>query len=165
MKNLIHKPRGVFLTGFGLLELVIVIGVVSVSMFALLGAGQVAHRAVGEASRRQQAVFLLEEGMEALRLLRDDAWSNISGLNTGQSYALSFIGGTWEATTAPQYVEGLFERTFMLREVFRDTGDNIATGGTLDPETRHAEVRVSWSSRGATSTIMGTSWITNLFLE
>lgn len=165
MKNHADKTRAALLAGFGLLELIIAIGVVGVSLFALLGAGQIAQRAVADSSRRLQAVYLFEEGMEALRVMRDGAWSNIASLEINQPYILAFVSGLWEATTTPQSIEGIFNRTFTLREVFRDADDNIAASGTFDPGMRKVEMSVSWNLRGAASAINGTSFLANLFLE
>jgi len=62
-----------------------------------------------------QASFLLEEGGEAVRMIRDNAWSNISGLSTSLTYYLT-LSMTWTARNAAEangwksvtYGNGLF---------------------------------------------------------
>ena len=154
-----------YTSGFGLMEIIISITLISVSLFAFATVSRIAFRAVLESSDRQRGGFLLEEGFEAIKTIRDDGWTNISSLTLDMSYHLVFSGGTWSATTSSQLIDGIFTRTFMLGEVFRNASDNIASSGTSDPGTRRMEIEVTWEERGDERTMSAVSYITNIFLE
>lgn len=151
--------------GFGLLEIVLAIALISGSLFALTAVSQVAFRATEEASDRVRASFLLEEGFEALKLIRDDSWINISSLNNDQTYYLIFSGGSWQTTSSPEIIEGLFTRSFVSKEVLRDGAYNIASSGTSDGEIRKVEMSIIWDQRGVAREIKGTTYLANIFLE
>jgi len=112
-----------------------------------------------------QASLLLEEGLETARFLRDASWANVSVPATGTTYYLTWSGTNWAtSTTANVYVDGRFERTLRLDDVYRDGSDDIVpSGGTLDVGTRKATVTVSWWDRTATSTRTISTYLTNIF--
>lgn len=117
-------------------------------------------------TRHIQSGFLLEEGIEALKLLRDQSWNTkIAALTVGTTYYLSWTGTTWSAVTTTQRVENIFYRTFVLSDVYRDGSDNIASSGTLDPGTKKVSMSVAWRYQGgnATTTESAETYITNLF--
>ena len=144
--------------GFTIIEIVLGIAMITIFLVSnsyyykkLLDTSQ-------ETTRNIQSGFLLEEGVEAVKLMRDGGWSaNIAPLNLGTQYYLQWTGTAWEATTTPQIVESVFTRTFTASAVNRaiDGTDNIVTsGGAVDSGTMKIRVDVSWISKGnrATST-------------
>lgn len=119
-----------------------------------------------DTTRHIQAGFLLEEGIEVMKLLRDDGWTtNIATLTPGTPYHLRWTGTEWATTTSAQLVENIFTRTVVISDVLRDGSDNIAEAGTLDPGTKKVTVSVSWSRKGGTATTTETveTYIANLF--
>ncbi|QQG45984.1 MAG: hypothetical protein HYY55_03335 [Candidatus Niyogibacteria bacterium] len=148
--------------GFGLLEAVVAVSLVAVSLFSLVAVGQIAFKSATESLDGIEAAYLAEEGVEVLRLMRDDNWSNISALAPDQTYQPVFSAGSWSATTAPQLIDGKFSRTFVLRRVYRDAGDNIAVSGTLDTDAVKAELNLDWSQN---ENIGLTSYVVNLFRD
>ena len=91
-----------------------------------------------------QASFLLEEGAEAVRIVRDNGWVNISGLNTATTYYPTFTGGTWTLSTTP-IQNGIFTRTVNIANVNRDNNTaDISAVGTNDAGTKLITVAVSW---------------------
>lgn len=151
--------------GFGLLEIAISVGVISLSLFSLASVSNLALNLAEESVRNTQAAFLMEEGAEAIKILRDSGWSaNISPLVSGADYYLDFSGNSWRATSTNIYVDGIFERKFSLQNVSRDSGDRIvSSGGAPDPGTKKLAVYVAWRSRLATTTQTISAYITNLF--
>lgn len=112
-----------------------------------------------------QALYLLEEGVAALHMIRDTAWYGVSSVPVATMYYLSFDGASWATTTTPENIDG-FTRSFVLEDVYRDGNDDITTsGGTLDPGTKLATFTVSWDSRGTARTRTLSRYITNLFEE
>lgn len=147
------------------MEVAVAAAIISVALFALIGALQKTLAVADLSVKNIQAAFLLEEGMEALRSLRDGGWSaKIAPLSTSTSYYFYFNAAGWQATTTNIYVDGVFERSFSLADVFRDANDNIAVSGAADPDTRKIMVSVSWKTKtGATTTRGASTYLTNLF--
>ena len=111
-----------------------------------------------------RASLLGEEGIEIVRMLRDDSWtSNIAALTLNTAYWSEFSASKWKSTTTPQLIDGKFNRTFKLSSVYRDSNDNIASSGTLDPKTRRVDVVVVWKSSNGTSTATTSTFTTDLF--
>jgi len=112
-----------------------------------------------------QAALLLEEGVEAVKIMRDTNWTNnIATLTASTTYRLSFSGGTWTTSVTNTFIDGIFDRTIAVYDVYRDGSDNITTsGGVLDPDTRKLTVFVSWWNQGATTTRTISTYVTKLF--
>ncbi len=152
--------------GFGLVETVVGAAILIVLMLGLAQVGQFAFRLVDESSLRIRAAFLVEEGIEVVRILRDTSFtSNIAPLALDTDHYLSFSGGTFLLGTAPVApVDGIFDRRVRFSAVNRDTADDIvASGGTLDPNTKRVTVTVSWQNRGRTASTTISTYLTNLF--
>ena len=151
--------------GFGLLEIAIGISVISLSIFSLTAVSNLALKLTEESAKNTQASFLLEEAVEALKILRDSSWSaNIASLAPETVYYLSFANHNWQATSTNIYIDGIFERNFVFHDVNRDINDDIvSSGGLPDPDTKKLTVFVSWRSRNSTTTQSVSAYITNLF--
>ena len=149
-------------SGFGLLEIVVGVTVISVSFFGLMSVSQISLRLVEKGAQNIQAAFLIEEGIEAVKFLRDSGWNaNIAPLNLNTDYYFSFNNSMWLATTSQIIIDGVYERYFTVEEVYRDANDDIVPSGTQDPDTLAILVRVSWQERGRTHTVEIASYLTN----
>lgn len=156
MKN--HK------SGFGLLEIIVGIALISISVFGITSASAVSLRAMDDALNNVKTSFLLEEGVEAVKMLRDTSWSlNIVPLVSGNSNYLDFNGSSWQTTTANTFIDAQFERKFVLENVLRDVNYDIAELGALDANTKKFTVSVSWQEREGTTTKQISGYITNIF--
>jgi Tfp pilus assembly protein PilV len=149
--------------GFMMVEIIIVASIVVVFV---LGAMAVAQKSISisrQSLHVSQANFLLEEGGEAVRILRDNAWSNISSLTTGANYYPTFTGGTWTLSSSSNTV-GIFTRKVMIENVNRNNStQDIAAAGTNDPNTKLVTVTVSWTEGGSTIQRTVSFYITNIF--
>jgi len=111
-----------------------------------------------------QASFLAEEGIEAVKFMRDSGWnSNIAPLISGTSYTLTFENNAWGVTTTPVFVNSKFDRRVVLSEVYRDVSGNIASSGSLDQGTRKVLVAVSWQKDTGTTTREITTYVSDIF--
>ncbi len=101
-----------------------------------------------------QAAMLVDEGVEALRLMRDIGWSSISSLSDGTTYYFLWQNNTWAATTTKQVVDSFFVRSFVLSAVNRDSTsfDIVTSGGTADTGTRKAAISIAWPGQSGTTT-------------
>ena len=150
--------------GFGLVEILVGASILSAALVGMVAAYNRYLRASFVNTDSIKAVFLLEEGMEAIRSLRDDGWDTVvTPLAVGTNYSLSFESGKWKAITTNVFIDEKFERRFVFANVYRDSNDNIISSGTLDTGTRKVIVTVSWATAYGTSTKTIASYITDMF--
>ncbi len=152
--------------GMSLVEVLIASAIIMTSVVSIIGAyGGLTSLSLNN-TPRVQAAMLLEEGAEALRLMRDSGWtSQIASLGDGVQYRLAWNNNQWRATTSSALIDSRFDRYFTLSSVYRDsTSYNIvASGGVMDPGTKKATVNVAWNSKGATTTQKVELYIYNTF--
>ena len=153
--------------GFSLVEVVVATAICLTIVLGIVAAFVGTLRVSSGSTSRVQASFLEEEGLEAVRILRDSSWSgNVASLTSGTSYYLVYDGAavTWKATTTKQFIDGTFDRTFVLSDVYRDASKNIVVnGGTLDPTIKKVTVSVAWREKNATTTHSLSTHLTNIF--
>jgi Tfp pilus assembly protein PilV len=148
--------------GFLLVEVLIVSAIMTVAALAIIAVAQKSIYVARESLHITQANFLLEEGAEAVRVLRDSGWSNISALNAGTDYYPTY-SGTWTLSASPNTV-GNFTRKVTLTSVNRDaTTQDIAISGANDTGSRLVTVTVSWTEGGATVTKTLSYYLMNIF--
>lgn len=159
--NGLPRPGG----GFMLVEAIVAVSVVSVVLLSLSGVAIFLSQASSDNTAKIQVAFLAEEGLEAVRIMRDKGWSlNIASLESGTAYHLSFVGNTWSATTDETLIDSTFDRTFVLEDVYRDSSyDIVLTGGTIDPDTKKVTVSVAWTRSGSVLTKSFSTYLANIF--
>ncbi len=131
---------------------------------AFLGASAVAQKSLQvsrQSAHAAQASFLLEEGAEAVRVLRDNGWSNISSLAISSTYYPLYAAGTWTLSVTPN-TAGIFERTVAVSNVTRDSNSNIASTGTVDTHIKFFTVTVSWMEGASTITKTLSFYLTDI---
>ncbi len=150
--------------GFGILEIVIGAGIILILLFGIGDISKMFLKVGKESIKNTKAAFLLEEGVEAVKTLRDGGYaSQILTLPPSTEYYLSFDNAMWKATSSNIYIDGVFERKFILENVLRNGSDDISSSGALDPNTKKFTVFVSWQSKNGTTTKKISGIITNIF--
>lgn len=154
--------------GFGVIEVLVAATIISTVIFSLFNVFVLANRLSEEAGSKIKANFLAEEGLEAVRYLRDASWqANLSGLSAGTNYYLAFddIASRWSIVSSdPGAIDGVFTRIVTAGNVSRDSNDNIVTsGGTNDPNTKKINVQISWMVRGATASTTLSTYLADIF--
>ena len=130
--------------GFLLIEVIVAFSIISGALIAAMQVSQKAIYVSRQALHVTQASFLLEEGAEAVRVLRDNGWANISALVNSTNYYPTFSGGTWVMSSTPNTV-GIFTRILTITSVKRDnTTQDISSSGTDDVGTKLVTITVSW---------------------
>jgi Tfp pilus assembly protein PilV len=158
----INKLRKDSKAGFLMVEVLIVTSIIAVSVLAFMAVAQKSIYLSRQSLHTAQAVFLLEEGAEATRIVRDNGWVNITALNTSTDYYPTF-SSTWTLSSTPNTV-GIFTRTVNVEAVNRDNStDDIAEVGTEDDGTRLVTVEVSWLEGGTTVTKTMSFYISDIF--
>lgn len=133
-----------------IVEVLVAVSIMTVSILVAMAVAQKSVYVSRQAFHTTQASFLLEEGAEAVRILRDNAWSNLSSLVVGTNYYPTFSGGTWTLSATANTV-GIFTRKVTMANVNRDNATkDIAGAGTNDPGTKLITVTVSWPEGGVT---------------
>jgi len=151
-------------SGFSLVEVIVA---VSIAIFSILAVWQTYTFFIKISLSNPsafQASFLAEEGIEAVKFMRDSSWSaNIAPLSQGNYYTLIFNGTAWEATTTPALIDNKFDRLVIVSDVYRDESGNISASGTLDPNTKKITVIVSWQKDASVTTREITTYVSNIF--
>lgn len=161
-------------SGVGLVEIIVAVAIIFGTIIYLALAGRSSFVITSESASRTRAGFLMEEGIEAVKILRDFSWAeNISPAVSGSTKYLYFdsASGNWILTDSdPGKIEGLFTRTIIFDDVYRKNSDDdivdVSSGEpkTLDQGTKKVTVTVSWTaSGGITKSESISTYITNLF--
>lgn len=156
-----NKNRGV-----SVIEVLIGSAVISLSIIFIANVYGNLVALSSENTAKVQAVFLLDEGVAAIKTMRAERWSNIASSTASTTYYLYWNTDKWRATTTPSLIDNLFVRTFVLADVKRDASTfNIQTdgSGTVDAGTRKVDISVSWLNKGATTTRTTSMYIFNLY--
>lgn len=152
--------------GFSLIEVILAASMLTVALVSVSAYYKKVLDVSYNTTLHIQSGFLLEEGFESVKLLRDTGWSNkIATLSTTTTYYLYWTGTQWTATTTKQVVENTFTRSFTVSDVKRDGSDNIAAAGTYDAGTMKVKINVAWIRKGSggVATDTAETYITNLF--
>lgn len=164
--KILHKIKKLSLfsnRGFLTVEVLVAISIITISILASMAVAQKSIYVSRQSLHFSQANFLLEEGAEAVRILRDNAWTNISTLTLGANYYPLFSNGTWSLSATPSTV-GSFTRKMTISSVKRDdTSKDISDTGTVDTGTKLVTITVSWSESGTTVTKTLSFYILDIF--
>lgn len=154
--------------GFGLIETVVGAAIIGFVLAGLAQVGQFTFRVVGESNLKLRAAFLAEEGLEAVRLIRDAGWSNVTAQTVCTPYYPVYGGGVWQLQAGETTAEDTtFTRVVRFEAVSRDGNDDITSAhctlGAGDPDIRKVTVDVFWMQRGMTASTSVSTYFTNLF--
>ncbi len=149
--------------GIALIEIVIGAAIISIGILAINSTFNTYIQYALSNQKNAEAAYLLEEGLEAMTLIRDNAWSNVSNLSTTTTYYLTFSGSAWSTTATAQYVDGVFLRSINVYDVFRDGNSDIAISGTYDPNIKKITSTVSYWQGKATTTKSMSVYVANIF--
>lgn len=162
MQKNIKKTKSKY-SGFMIIEVIVATSIIVIFVLVAMSVASKSIRFSHQSLRNTQASFLIEEGAEAVRIVRDNAWANISGLNTNTTYYPTFTGGSWTLSTTPVQIDN-FTRTVVLLDVNRDPGTgDIDVSGTNDNGTKFVTVNVSWVEGGETITRTLSFYILDIF--
>ena len=91
--------------------------------------------------------YLAEEGYEIIRFLRDENWSNISGLSNNTYYYLQVSTSTLSIGGTPELINSKYHRSFKVQSIYRNASGNIVdssvAGSVLDTDARNLFVYVA----------------------
>jgi len=144
--------------GVSVLEIILSIAIFGVLAASVLGMVWEPLVTVSAAEQRSQAVLLAEEGLDAVRSIRNDDWLALADGNHG----LLQSGGAWQFSGASD-VTDIFTRVITVTSVNRDSSsDIVGSGGALDPRTKLVTSTITWDTvLGAGKSLQFTIYLTN----
>jgi prepilin-type N-terminal cleavage/methylation domain-containing protein len=152
-------------SGFTLIEVIIASAIIVTGIVALSeGYTQYVKYALAN-EKNIQAAYLAEEALEVVTYFRDQQWSSVRTLSTTTPLYIAWNNTTWQTTTTPQYVDGIFLRSVSVTDVYRDANDHIAASGSFDPNTKFITANVSYKQGEATTTKTLSTYLTNIYGE
>lgn len=135
--------------GFMTVEIMVSVFIITMSVLATMNITQRSVYLSRQNFNGSQAVFLVEETSEALRMIRDQSWSNISSKSNAVPYYLKFNNGAWEITEDEQYaVLNGITRKITFENACRDVNQDLVGCGTPDAGTRQANIIAEWYTGG-----------------
>lgn len=152
--------------GFSLVEVLIACSIIALTSLSLMQATAKGVELSNRALRQVEATQLIEEGVEAVKTIRDTDWNVISNLNLDTNYYLVFDTNTntWSLSLISVVpIDNIFTRTIVFSRVDRDSNDNISSSGTLDTGSKKVNITVSWPAQGGTNSKNLTFYLTNIF--
>ena len=153
-----------------MMEIIVATSIIAVSVLACLIVAQKSISLSIRAVHNTEAAYLLEEGAESVKILRDNnSWANFTSFfSTSSVYCLARTVASWTTalpTTSPCTKVNNFTRTITATNVNRDatTGDIVSSGGVLDSGTKLITVTVGWLEGGIQITKTLKFYVSNLF--
>ena len=154
--------------GSGLVEILVAVSIFSIVLGSLITASNMYLSGAEENLKSTKGVYIAEEGMEAVKIMRDNDWGNITTLTDNTNYYLYFdtsssTNNIWKATSTTSFIDSVFIRILKVNAVYRDlNGRIVESGGTLDSNTKKVSVSVSWPSKSTTTIKTLSTYIANI---
>ncbi|MBI2577953.1 MAG: hypothetical protein HYV77_03930 [Candidatus Wildermuthbacteria bacterium] len=137
------KRKPSFSHGSILIETVLAGSIFVLVVVASIGAFVYGQEVSSMAGYRSRAALLAEEGLEAVRNMRNDDFANLAN----GTHGLSSLGGVWEFSGSAD-MSGIFLREVIIQEI--------------DAYAKEVEVRVSWQTvNGSAASVAVASRLTN----
>ena len=150
--------------GFSIIEIIIASAIISTTVISIIVAINFFLKLSFTNSKEVGAVLLLEETAEAVQLIRDKGWINISNTNPGTKYHIYWSTSDYFTTTTPQLINDIYTRTVQFENVNRDSNDDIvSSGGNDDSNTRKVLIEISWNAFGEIKTKTSQMLIHNVY--
>ncbi|MDP3764646.1 MAG: type II secretion system protein [bacterium] len=152
--------------GVTLIEAIVVLGLIGIVVTSLVQLNLAFSNSVSSEGLSVRANAIAVETLEAVRILRDKNWNNLSNLTPNTPYYLSFSESQKDWTIESSdtgKIQGVFSRSFYVYSVSRDitTGKIISSGGSVDSNTLKIEAVVNWNDRGRDKNIKLTTYLAN----
>jgi type II secretory pathway pseudopilin PulG len=143
--------------GQSLIEIILAMGLSAIILPALLTGLVSSRQGKVQQSQRTQAVYFLNETIDAVRSAREKDW--VSFAVDGAYHISTASGSSWTLVPGATTSAG-FTQQVIIDDVNRDsTGAIVSSGGTLDPSSKKVDVLISWD-QPYLSTVSATLYMT-----
>ena len=161
-KNIFNVKKN---KGISLIEVIIASAIITLSMISISAVyGNFLTLSLANTDK-VQAAFLLDEGNEAIKTIRNYSWSSIASSTINTDYYLIWQDNRWQSTTTPFLIDGKFIRKFTIENVYRDpdTLNIVYSGGVINNDSKIIKMEVNWDYKGTTLTKNSSMYIFNLY--
>jgi len=150
------------LKGFSIIEILVAAGIIGLVLAGLAGLANFALQMQNLQKQNLIATNLAIEAMEAAKAVKEGNWADVSTLTLGSSYHPVQAGSPlkWSLVSGVEAINS-FSRQIVFSQVFRDSEDDIADSGVVDPNTKKVTSTVSWSEHGRPYSVILTSYLAN----
>lgn len=133
------KKNIFYQNGFSLLEIILSISLLGVLATALIGVLLYAQESAVLIGNRGRAVILVDEGLEAVKNMRDQSFA----LVTNGAHGLSTSGNQWSFSGVSDVVDSFFTRALNVSSVDTDTKEIVTSVAWQQNRQRTGTVDVS----------------------
>lgn len=130
--------------GFALVEMLLAMLVLSLFVGGIFTLSLSTNENDSRIESDSKALLYAQEGIEAVRNMRDRNFLNI----TDGDHGLSLTNNVWGFIAAPEVIDSLYERTVTISSVYRNESGDVVENGTLDADTKKVVSTVAWDFKG-----------------
>ncbi len=130
--------------GFSVIEILVAIGIFAVLATAVVPSIIQTFTIARLGDNETDATFYTQEGIEAARSIKNQAWANL----TDGSYGLATGSGVW-AFLGTNNTKGIYTRTETVSDIYRDISGNMQLSGCtnmLDKNAKRVVATNNWNS-------------------
>ena len=151
--------------GISLVEVIIASSIISIFMMTVSSVYSNFVQLSYDNVNKTQSVFLLDEGVDAVKTIAANSWVQIGSLLSGTDYYLVWQDNRWQSTTTLNTIDNIFIRKFNVQDVYRDptTLNIVYTGGVSDINSKIINMQVLWNYKGSTTTKEISFYIFNIY--
>lgn len=131
--------------GFSTVEIMLAISIFAIFTIGLLYLSIDTIQRDSRINLNTESLLYAQEGIEAARSIADKNYL----LLTNGDHGLYINGGDWDFVPAPEDIDGFYERTITVEDVYRNESGDIDEAGTqYDPDIKKVTSEVSWLQAG-----------------
>lgn len=151
--------------GISVVEVVIAASIISVFMMTVSSVYSNFVQLSYDNVNKTQSVFLLDEGVEAIKTMSVYSWNQIGSSTPDTDYYLIWQDGRWQSTTTSYMIDDFFVRKFKVQDVYRDltTLNIVYTGGVSDVNSKIINMQVLWDYKGKVTTKEISFYVFNIY--
>jgi Tfp pilus assembly protein PilV len=135
----IPKEQSATNRGFSIVEALLAASIFTLMITGFVGAILYGQQSTALSGNRARAVFLVEEGLEATRNIRDDSFSNLTNGNHG----LAVVGNQW-VFSGTSDASGIFTRQIEIETI--DSERKVATSTVTWQQNQQRQGNVSFAT-------------------
>lgn len=141
--------------GFSTVELLIAVAILVAVTITVSASLQTFVQLSVHTAQTVRAGLLLEEGAEAVQILRDQDWdTTIGAVPDDTPYYLYWNGSDYVLTGTSTVIDGAFIREVVFSEIARDGSGVLDSSGTADTDSRRVTITIY---RASDSTVLATA--------
>ncbi len=130
-------------SGQSMIELLITIGISAIIIPAVVFGFISARQGKAQLKQRSEAIELLKEAQESVRVVREKGWTSIA---QNGIYHPVVSSNSWSLSSGAEIING-FTRSIVISNTFRNaSGQIVSSGGIQDPSTKKLDITVSWNT-------------------